>query len=187
MKSGRCLRTTVILAGLAAASLFASCMRWPHTHPRMQSDESAAIAALRAYLCAQDTFQRVDRYGKGKLVYANPKDGTGFPDLYRIGGPLEKRSVDGFRFIDFAFARATSPETPKAGYCFIDIVTDRKTGSYDFTKDCGLCAVPVVHGETGIHTFIINAEGTVYRKDNGGKPVTVFPDVESDGWLPVGS
>jgi len=50
----------------------------------------------------------------------------------------------------------------------------------------GLCAVPAVHGETGRHTFVIDIRNKVYKKDNGGKPVTVFPDVEEkDGWAPA--
>ncbi len=146
------------------------------------------IAALRAYLGAQGTFQRVDRYGKGKLLYANPKDGIGFPDLYRIGGPLAVPDGTEIKLIDLALARATSPETNKAGYWFVEITSDAVPGRpYDYTKDCGLCAVPAKYRETALHTFVIDIRGTVYRNDNGGKPVTVFPDVAKNGWLPVGS
>ncbi len=146
---------------------------------------SAAVAGLRAFIGAQGTFRREDRYGRGGRVYANPEDGTGFTDLYRIGGP--DGSGRELKFIDLAFARATSPDSSKAGYWFSDIVADSVTGSYDFTRECGLCAVPAVSGGKGYPTFVIDVEGTVYKKDNGGKPVTVFPDVEKDGWVPVGS
>ena len=153
----------------------------------MASNESCAIASLRAYLGGQGTFKRRRRYRGGDTVYANPFSGTGFPDLYCVGGPSGKsRGID-INLIDLALARATSPETPKAGYWLIDIIADKRTGFYDFTKECGLSAMPAVHGETGLHTFVIDIRGTVYKKDNGGKPVTVFPDVGKDGWLPVGS
>jgi hypothetical protein len=162
-----------------------SCRIWPRAP--MANNSSAAIPGLRTYLGAQGTFQRVDRYGKGELVYANPKDGVGFPDLYRIGGPLAAPDGTEIKLIDLALARATSPETNKAGYWFVEITSDAVTGRpYDYTKDCGLCAVPAAYGKTGLYTYIIDLTGTVYKKDNGGKPVTVYPDVEKDGWRPVG-
>jgi len=133
-------------------------------------------------------FQREDRYGKGELLYANPEDGVGFPDLYRIGGPLEEPDGTELKLIDLALARATSPETNKAGYWFVEITSDALSGNrYDYTVDCGLCAVPAVYGKSGIYTYVIDLTGTVYKKDNGGKPVTAYPDVKKDGWRPVGS
>lgn len=185
MKSGRGLRTTVVLVGLAVASLASSCALWPHTHT--SSSSSSAIAGLRAYLGAQGTFQRKDRYDKGELVYANPIDGTGFPDLYRIGGPLDEPDGTELKLIDLALARATSPETAKAGYWYVEIMSDGITGQpYDYTQACGLCAVPAVYGKSGIYTYIIDITGTVYKKDNGGKPVTAWSDIEEEGWVPVG-
>ena len=148
---------------------------------------SAAIAGLRAYLGAQGTFQRVDRYGKKKLVYANPIDGKGLADLYRVGGLLKESDGSEIKFIDLAFARATSPQTAKAGYWYVEIMGDAVDGKpYDYTNACGLCAVPAVYGETGIDTFIVDLTGTVYRKDTGGAPVQVYPDTANEGWEPVG-
>ena len=143
--------------------------------PRRDSNETAAVAAVRTYLGAQATFHRTDFYGKGMLVYANPKDGAGFPDLRRL--------PDGtaLKMIDPTFARATSPETARAGYYFVDIEYD------DYSIDCGLCAVPAEYGVTGENTFIIDVTGVTYQKDNGGQPVTVYPDVAKAGWIPVGS
>ncbi len=148
--------------------------------------DSYAFQALRNYLGAQGVFQRKDRYGKGKLLYANPIDGKGLADLYRVGGPLEYPDGTELKLIDLAFARATSPETSKAGYWFVEITGDALGGHYDYATDCGLCALPAEHSKMGLYTFIINIEGTVYKKDNGGTPVTVWPDVVKDGWLPVG-
>jgi len=190
MKSPNRLRILAVLAGLAATTLAVSCAFWPRTIGGGNAGtEAAAIAGLRAYLGAQGVFQSLDRYGKGKLVYANRIDGTGFPDLFRVGGPLPGYTPsDGteIKLIDLALARASSPQTAKAGYWFVDIVGDALTGKhYDYTKECGLCAVPAEYGETGFHTFVINTEGTVYKKDNGGKPVTVFPDVDMDGWVDI--
>jgi hypothetical protein len=150
------------------------------------SPESATIASLRHFISAQWAFRKEDRYTKGRRVYANSIDGKGFPDLYRIDGPLpENAPSDGteLKLIDLAFARATSPKTARAGYWFVNIVGDAVSGKhYDYTQDCGLCAVPAKYKVTGFNTYIVDLRGTVYHKDNGGKPVTVFPDVEKDGW-----
>jgi len=104
-------------------------------------------------------------------------------DLFRIGGP--EGTGPELKFIDLAFASATSPDSTKAGYWFVDIVADRLTGPYDFERECGLCAVPAISGAKGYPTFVIDIQGVAYMKDNGGKPVTVFPDVEKDGWVPA--
>ena len=137
--------------------------------------------ALHAYLGVQGAFQRMDRYGKGDLRYANPIDGTGLGDLYRIGGPDGCGPV--LKFIDLAFARATTPATARYGYWYVDIVGDAVTGKpYDYTNECGLCAVPAVYGKTGINTYVIDLCCSVYAKDTHGTPVRVFPDVANEGW-----
>ncbi|MHC4249070.1 MAG: DUF2950 family protein [Planctomycetota bacterium] len=179
-----------IIAALAAVTVVALVIGSRNDlrlKPRMAGGHSGAIAGLRAYMGAQGAFQRVDRYGKGKRVFANTVDGAGFPDLYRIGGPLDKPDGTEIKLIDLAVVRATSPERAKAGYWFVEITSDAVTGKpYDYAVDCGLCAVPAVYGKSGLYTYIINITGTVYKKDNGGKPVTVWPDVEKEGWVPVG-
>ncbi len=152
--------------------------------PASASNEAAAIAGLRAYLGAQGVFQRKAYYGdEAGKVCANPKDGQGFPDLYKVGEP----EADGgpLKLIDRTFAEATSPARPKSGYYFVDITADAD-GPYDPATDCGLCAVPARYKKSGVNTYIINFTGTVYYRDNDGKPVTTWPDVEKEGWKPVG-
>jgi len=144
---------------------------------RIASNEVAAIAGLRAYVGAQGTFHRRDYYGKGELVYANPVDGQGFSDLHEVGGQQIK-------LIDYSMARATSSTRAKAGYYFVDL-TGSEEGPYDYRYYFGLCAVPAQYPRTGRNTFVMDVTGTVYKKDTGGRPVTVYPDT-NDGWLPVG-
>ena len=137
--------------------------------------DSAAVAALRTYLGAQNQFHRSDYYGLGNLVYANPKDGTGFSD------------PDGtsLKMIDKSFAEATLNGTARFGYLFCDILAGPE-GPYDFSIDCGLCAFPEAYGESGRNTFIIDATGVIYQKDNEGRPVQEYPaDPEADGWVPM--
>ncbi len=113
----------------------------------------------------------------GRAFWCTPilKDGKGLADLYKL--PNGKH----LKLIDMLFARATSADSPRAGYYFVDIKYD------DYTIDCTLCAVPARYGATGRNTFIIDVTGVAYQKDNGGKPVTVYPDVAKAGWIPVGS
>ncbi|MHC5053201.1 MAG: hypothetical protein ACYTKD_00620 [Planctomycetota bacterium] len=175
-------RTAIAAACLAAVSLTASYAFWPHTHT--PSNETVAVGGLRAYLGGQWTFRKADRYGNGKLVFANLIDGTGFSDLWRVGGPLDEPDGTEIKLIHLANSRATSPETPKAGYWFIEIIADKKTGPYDFTKECGLCTVPAVYGVTGTPTYIVGPVGRIYTH---GTPVRVFPDVDREGWHTIGS
>ena len=184
------VKIAVAVVAMGVALLLCANVAWTvlfgHNHGCGAAYESAAISGLRAYLGAQGIFQRKDRYGKGRLVYANPIDGKGFVDLWRVGGPLPEADGTELKLIDLAFARAASSATDKAGYWYVDIVADAVGGPYDYAKECGLCAVPAVYGKSGLRTFVVNIEGMVYWKDNGGVPVTMFPDVAREGWKPVG-
>ena len=144
------------------------------------ADEAAAVAALRSFLSAQNRFYAKGRYAKRDRVYANPKDGKGFPDLYRLPGGEE------LALIDAALAGATSAASEKDGYWFVDVTIDQAGNAYDPVIDCGLCAVPAKHGETGRNTFVIDVTGTVLGKDTGGEPVTAHPGVEAEGWRVAG-
>jgi hypothetical protein len=147
--------------------------------------EAGAINCLRLWLRGQALFAKSARYGKESgRVYANPVNGAGLPDLYRVGSP--DSGGQPLEFIERDFAEATAPHKPKYGYFYLDIVGGRN-GLYDFTKDCGLCAVPAEWNVTGRNTYIINVAGTVHQKDTGGRPVTIWPDVEKEGWIAVGA
>jgi len=139
---------------------------------------------LRNYASAQKTFRSRDRYGKGTPVYANPADGNGFADLYRVGGPLENPAGSELELINLALARATSPETTLVGYWFVDITGDAASGGpYDYAREFGLCAVPAVYWRNGINTYVVDHKGTVWQRNTHGAPVRVFPDVENEGWV----
>ena len=147
------------------------------------SPEAGAIACLRLYLSGQARFAKKARYGeKVGRVYANPINGAGLPDLYQVGGPDSRGQL--LEFVERDFAEAVAAHRPKYGYFHLDILGDRN-GLYDFSKDCGLCAVPAEWNVTGRNTYIINVTGMIYQKDNGGRPVTVWPNVEKEGWEPV--
>ncbi len=181
-----------VIAAIAIPNLLSS---------RMASNEASAIAGCRAYLGAQGTFQRVDRYNLAKLVYASPASstGSGYPDLYQVGytGTPDTTAI---KLIDLAFANADadgSVKKSKSGYVFDDIISDAIDGVYgdvdgDFANECGLFAAPAVYNSTGLHAFVIDLTGTVYKLDakKAGAdvaPLTAYPDTTTDKWLPVGS
>ena len=151
---------------------------------RMAPGEETSLATLRMYLSAQNIFHRKDFYGIGRKVYANPTDGVGFPDLYQLGGPGSGGEV--LDLIGLSMARAVPGGEPRGGYLYCDITGD-PNGPWDYSVDCGLCAYPAERGRKWPrYTRIIDVTGAVYQKDIGGEPVTIWPDVEADGWVPVG-
>ncbi len=189
------------LAALVAVGIaLPSCDLFiPHTDGRIVSNESVTMAYLRAYLSAQNQFKRSDFYGIGKTVYANPSDGNGFADLYQLGYPSAPRGeVFGMIDVTFADAGARNPSPkPKAGYLFADI-TGCGNVPYDYTVDCGLCAVPASYNRSGRNIYIIDVTGTVYQKDaaaeypwiqtgDGVPPLKRYPDLKTlVTWTPVG-
>lgn len=163
--------------------------------PRIQSNESFIIGSMRAYVSAQREFRKVDRYGIGRKVYANPKDGVGFRDLYHIG--YDGKSVPGKpvpHLIEQALADADvslAKPRPMAGYLFVDITGDAD-GPYDYTTEFGLCAVPLPYSRSGRNMFIVDPDGHVFQSDasfhvppgeSRAEPVTTWPDLRS--WIPV--
>ena len=164
-----------VIAAIAIPNLVAS---------RISSNETAAIAALRTYLGAQNQFHRTDFYNLTWLAYANPVNspsGTyGFPDLYEIGGPGSGGSV--LKMIDVTFANATPVGQARAGYVFDDI---RYT---DYSIDCGLGAAPKEFNRSGRNTFVIDITGVVYQQQGsqGVDPPTAYP-ASMSLWIPVGA
>ncbi|HOX05823.1 MAG TPA: DUF2950 family protein [Planctomycetota bacterium] len=135
------------------------------------------IAPCRAYAQAQTAYRASDWDGDGKLTYAphfpllnSTPDGTGAP----------------ISLIDGAFAAATSPASPKQGYCFREMRTIAGA-PIDWEQDFALCGTPAIYGKTGIGTCIVSTEGTVYGKDLGRSAfVDDFPaDPKAEGWIVV--
>ncbi|MHC4253229.1 MAG: DUF2950 family protein [Planctomycetota bacterium] len=152
---------------------------------RMNSNETSAIFALRSYVGAQSVFVKHNSYKRNppESLYANP-----YTDLLEIGyGGEFKDEPNALKLInrDFADACWVPPEPkPRSGYFFLDITAGRN-GPFDHKSEFGLCAFPAEHRKTGLKTFIIGVSGKIYHKDNGGRPVTAWPDVAEEGWKPI--
>jgi prepilin-type N-terminal cleavage/methylation domain-containing protein len=178
-----------VIAAIAIPNLLSS---------RMASNESAAVAACRAFLGGQSTFHRVDRYDKGELTYANDDDGSGYPDLFQIdyAGTPDDTAI---KLIDLAFANADAAgqDRAKAGYRYNDLTSDAvSTLDYDYTVDCGIAGGPAKYGRSGLHVFVADRTGTVYKKEAVAAgyaadvgdvvdPPEEYPDTTTDEWLPA--
>jgi len=142
---------------------------------RPDSIETNGVGSCRAYAEAQIIYKRADWDKDGKLTYATPF-------------PLLSTTVDSqgqpIQLIDAAMAAATSPSTPKHGYCYRDCQTIGGA-PIDYEKDFAICATPAVYGRTGYRTFIISTDGTTYGKDLGGAQfVSDYPaDPVAAGWI----
>ncbi len=165
---------------------------------RIIFNETAAAGSLHLYVRMQERFRTRDRYGIGRKVYANPVDGAGFRDLYHIGhdGAAAPENPHPC-LVDASLARADlalSEVRPSHGYVFANILGDAE-GPYDYTRQHGLCAMPYEYGRSGRFMFIVNEAGRIYQKDACAArpsaraqpcPLITWPDVEKEGWLPVG-
>ncbi len=150
-----------IIAAIAIPSLLRS---------RMAANETAAIAACRAYLTAQEVYHRTDWNHDGVLEYAQKLDGDW--SLYETAtGAADVQAIDG------AFARAEGnpgAAIPKSGYVFqvqlrkfvngnmVNYVVNNR-----MVLGCGLSAVPNAYDSTGRNAFQVNECGVIFQGDRG--------------------
>ncbi len=150
---------------------------------KMAANESACIAAMRTYAGAQNIFHRTDYDGDTVLEYACP-DNASTPGF--VG--LNTTEVDSapIELIDMAFAAATINTRPKAGYWYGDITNDVSGAAYRAPFSYGLSAMAGQYNRTGLNSFIIDVQGTVFQKDLGASttaPLDDFPDTVADSWI----
>jgi len=135
-----------------------------------------AVASLRTIAMAQSNWHKNDSDGNGVSDYASR-----YLALYYQ--PVNGQPA---RLIGKFLADACGPGgTPYNEYRFVDITGDAN-GPYDYKVAFGACAYPAKYGRYGNQTFIIDASGSIYQKDAGGKPVTTWPkDLKKEGWILV--
>jgi len=170
---------------------------------RIGENELSAIKVLQAIADAQRDYASQDRNGNGILEYAtriDSKPGKKDGLFWRVKdgeaqsplGPLLARaSAEGY-------TKDQKGPTPYHGYYFRLLpgqAESAKSGALDYTVRGrtigGFAAVayPAKYGNTGIMSFIINQDGTVYQKDLG--PDTRAAGVKmrrfdpGPGWSPV--
>jgi prepilin-type N-terminal cleavage/methylation domain-containing protein len=173
-----------IIAAIAIPSLLRS---------RMAANETAAAAACKALIEAQEIYHRTDwSPTNGILEYAQNMSGTaGVPAnlLTDVTGDIT--------IIDPAFAQAEGdPGTaiPKAGYVFT-ILHQGVDGAGTLrpwivggsqTLGHGGSAIPGQWDSTGRNSFMISNQGTIYQLDKGtaGVHETQY-DPAGAAWIPT--
>ena len=152
-----------IIAAIAIPNLLRS---------RMAANETAAVAACKAFCTAEDIYRRTDYNKDGVLEYSQALSGNN--SLYSTTG-----SAGDLALIDRSFALAEGQPltaTPKAGYVF-QILTSQGAsasgGARSFvtasrmTLGYGLSALSNQYDGVGRNTFVVSNAGTIYESDLG--------------------
>jgi hypothetical protein len=155
---------------------------------RVGANELDAIEICAGYVQAQKQYAMQDHDRDGLLEYASRiQSSSGTHDgLYWDGPkPLVPKA-----FAQAEVEKATSKAKPYHGYYFRVLKAQGPSspgGEHNYLvkngKEIaliggfGLVAWPAQYGASGIHTFIVSADGVVFEKDLKGAPVDVFdPD-----------
>lgn len=147
---------------------------------RIGRNELSAIQACLAYVDAQEEYAAKDRTGAGVGVYAQRivsrpgrKDGLYWPpqqgDDSPIGEYVARATSEGYRV-------GQQGRQPFHGY-YYKVLTrqgpDARGGAMDYVVrgnmigGFALVAYPAEYDNSGVMTFIVNQDGTVYEKDMG--------------------
>ncbi|HEY7676275.1 MAG TPA: DUF2950 domain-containing protein [Candidatus Methylomirabilis sp.] len=150
---------------------------------RIGRNELSAIQVCLAYVDAQREYARVPREADGLLKYAmqfhsdrGKKDGLYWPSKEgEVESPLGVL-VANARAEGYSRRASGGKPTPYHGY-FYRILTaqgpDAPGGAQDYAVDgkmiggFALVAHPAQYGVSGVMTFIVNHQGSVYQKDLG--------------------
>ena len=149
---------------------------------RIGRNELAAIQVSLAYVQAQNEYASLDPGGLGPHIYAQrivsrrgKKDGLYWPTSEGdtpspLGELAAQASAEGYK--------AGAAPVPYHGY-YYRILTrqggDAPGGAYDYLVNgkmiggFGLLVFPAQYGNSGIMTFMVNQDATVYQKDLGSR------------------
>jgi hypothetical protein len=139
---------------------------------RIGRNELDAMQAALAYFDAQKEYAQKDRDGNGVLEYAQKfasspgrHDGLYWPDADGQDksplGPLyvAQRAGDGYHGYLFKIIKAQGGNAPGGAYDYV--IGGRMRSGF------ALIAWPQRYGETGVMSFVVSHDGTVYEKDLG--------------------
>lgn len=149
---------------------------------RIGENELATIEVAHAYVDAQREYAAVDRDGLGPeyarrlMSRTGKKDGLYWPtsageDVSPLGPLVANARGEGY-------ARSSRSDAPRAyhGYLYRILYSQgpaAEGGAQDYIVHgrmiggFGLIALPVDYGNSGVMTFIVNDDGTVFQKDLG--------------------
>ena len=159
---------------------------------RIGRNELSAIQVCLAYVQAQNEYAALDPARLGRGVYAQrivsrpgKKDGLYWPNAEGespspLGDLAAQASAEGYK--------AGSAQIPYHGYYYRILTRQGASavgGAYDYLvkgKMIGgfaLIAFPAEYGNSGIMTFMVNQDGTVYQKDLGPKTAKLARRIDS--------
>jgi hypothetical protein len=159
---------------------------------RIGRNELSAIQVCLAYVQAQNEYASLDPARLGRGVYAERivsrpgrKDGLYWPSSEGeaqspLGVLAAQASAEGYK--------AGSGPIPYHGYYYRILTRQGPSapgGAYDYLVKgkmmggFGLLAFPAEYGNSGIVTFMVNHDGTVFQKDLGPKTARLARRIES--------
>jgi hypothetical protein len=172
---------------------------------RIGRNELSTMQVCLAIVDAQREYARLDPGGVGLPVYARriisepgKKNGLYWPTAEGAApsplGPLVAHAADE----GYAASRDASGEpAPYHGYRYRLLTSQgphARGGAMDYVIDgrlisgFGLLAYPAEYGSSGIMTFMVNHEGTVYQKDLGQNTEQIARSISAfdpgEGWAP---
>jgi hypothetical protein len=159
---------------------------------RIGRNELSAIQVSLAYVQAQNEYSSLDPAGLGRGVYAQrivsrpgKKDGLYWPSAEGeepspLGDLAAQAAAEGYK--------PGSTPIPYHGYYYRILTRQGPTapgGAYDYVVNgkmiggFALIAYPAEYGSSGIMTFMVNQDGTVFQKDLGANTARLVPNIRS--------
>jgi hypothetical protein len=147
---------------------------------RIGKNELSAIQVSLAYVQAQNEYAALDPAGLGRGVYAQrivsrpgKRDGLYWPTTEGetpspLGDLAAKASAEGYKpgekpipYHGYYYRILTrqGPSAPGGAYDYV--VKGKMMGGF------ALIAVPAEYGNSGVMTFLVNQDGTIFQKDLG--------------------
>jgi hypothetical protein len=140
------------------------------------ANELDAIQACAAYVSVQQTYAAKKRTAAGTQEYAESVASSQVPEeLANAAGDHPTHPYHGYYF---KALKGQGSHAPGGQHAYM--VGKAVIGGF------GLVAWPATYGVSGIHTFIVSQDGTVYEKDRGAQAAAPVTSYDPDpSWMPV--
>ena len=156
---------------------------------RVGRNELSTIQVALAYVQAQNEYAALDPAGLGHGVYAQrivshpgKKDGLYWPTAAgETPSPLGDLAAEAYHGYYYRILKRQGAGAPGGAYDYL--VKGKMKGGF------ALIAMPAEYGNSGIMTFMVNHDGTVFQKDLGPNTTKVAAKIDAfapdQGWTKV--